>query len=290
MALPVKIDAEFKGLIPPCTPEERAAIRQSIVDSGLLSPLVVWEETGILLDGHNRYEICREIKFQPRPKKDWTFISLPDRRAARLWILQNQIARRNLSGDQLSILRGTIYSERKQSEPFQEVLVGQNDQPVQSVAEIVAKEFGVSPSTIQRDEKFSDAVAALPPDVQAVVRAGKSDIPRKDIIAAAPLRCKKCTRLKMTEKDCPQCQLLQDEHKAKKNAKNRTDKKKVKSGSMRFDWAKAESEMGVVVRHSDRVADGYELPKNTGKHQKAQDLINTYVDFMKEWKKELTKS
>ena len=284
MATPVKIDPEFKDLIAPCTTEELAAIRQSIVDVGLLSPLIVWEETGILLDGHNRYEICLEIKYKPKAKKDWTFISLPDRKAARLWILENQIARRNLNGDQLSILRGEIYSAKKQSAPFQEVLVGQNDLPGDGVAEVLAEQFGVSASTIKRDEQFSHAVAALPAPVKAVVRAGKSPVPRKAIVEGTVF-CQKCSRVGPV-KNCPQCDGLR----AQINVKKRNDRAaKPKSGSMKYDWDKFKTNFGVVARAADAIAKGYEEPKTADSdYRKAYDALEDYLAIISAWKKRLT--
>jgi hypothetical protein len=52
----IKIDKEFKSIIPPLTSEEYAGLEASIQESGCRIPLDVWNET--LIDGHNRYEIC----------------------------------------------------------------------------------------------------------------------------------------------------------------------------------------------------------------------------------------
>ena len=52
----LKIDPEFKALIPPLTPDERAGLEASILTEGCRDALIVWGD--ILIDGHNRYEIC----------------------------------------------------------------------------------------------------------------------------------------------------------------------------------------------------------------------------------------
>ena len=52
----LKIDPEFKSLIPPLTPDERAGLEASILTEGCRDALIVWGD--ILIDGHNRYEIC----------------------------------------------------------------------------------------------------------------------------------------------------------------------------------------------------------------------------------------
>lgn len=53
----------------------------------------VWKETGILLDGHNRFAICKKhgIPFKTIAK------SFADRTAAEVWMLENQLARRNVT-------------------------------------------------------------------------------------------------------------------------------------------------------------------------------------------------
>jgi predicted RNA methylase len=52
---------------------------------------VTWR--GILLDGHNRHEICQRHGIEFRT----TAIDLPDRDAAKIWIVCNQFGRRNLT-------------------------------------------------------------------------------------------------------------------------------------------------------------------------------------------------
>ncbi|MDR2438607.1 MAG: hypothetical protein LBE12_04440 [Planctomycetaceae bacterium] len=47
---------ELKNLLPPLTDAEFTGFEESILKDGCLSPLVVWND--ILVDGHNRYDIC----------------------------------------------------------------------------------------------------------------------------------------------------------------------------------------------------------------------------------------
>ena len=54
----LKVDDELRGLIPPLSTEERKMLEESIVRDGCDTPLTVWE--GTIVDGHNRYDICRE--------------------------------------------------------------------------------------------------------------------------------------------------------------------------------------------------------------------------------------
>ena len=88
------VDPEFRDLIPPLNEEELKLLEESLVADGCESPLIVWN--GVIVDGHNRYAICRkrEISFSTQEKN---FSSRDD---AMLWMLRNQLGRRNLNNYQ----------------------------------------------------------------------------------------------------------------------------------------------------------------------------------------------
>ena len=52
----LKIDDEFRHLIRPLRQREYAQLEQNILSDGCRDPIVVWN--GVIVDGHNRYEIC----------------------------------------------------------------------------------------------------------------------------------------------------------------------------------------------------------------------------------------
>jgi len=87
----IKIDPEFKALIPPLSTEEREQLEANILQDGCRDPLVVWD--GTLIDGHNRYEICARLDL-PFDTKEYDFDTRDD---AKVWIIQNQLGRRNLA-------------------------------------------------------------------------------------------------------------------------------------------------------------------------------------------------
>ena len=61
----VKINREFASLIPPLSSDERELLRDSLAVEGLRDSLVVWEEKHLLLDGHNRLGLCKELGIEP---------------------------------------------------------------------------------------------------------------------------------------------------------------------------------------------------------------------------------
>lgn len=98
----VTIDPAIKALIPPPTEDERQLLEQSLARDGCLDPLVVWEETGTLLDGHTRYAICTRLGI-PYRTTALPFATLAD---AKLWVIQHQLGRRNLSTiDRIALAR-----------------------------------------------------------------------------------------------------------------------------------------------------------------------------------------
>ena len=104
------IDPEFKGQIPEPTPEELAQLEQNLIEhGGARDPLVSWR--GILLDGHNRLEICTRLDLPYQV----IALDLADRQAAEDWIDRNQLGRRNLNPDTASLLRGRIYNRMKKA-------------------------------------------------------------------------------------------------------------------------------------------------------------------------------
>ena len=85
------IDNEFQGLIPTLTDDEFKGLEDSILSEGCRDALVVWGDT--LVDGHNRYKICKKhnLPFKTIQKE------FSSRDEVLLWILNNQLSRRNLN-------------------------------------------------------------------------------------------------------------------------------------------------------------------------------------------------
>ena len=87
----LKIDEEFRAMIPELSESEEAMLTASILEEGCTSPIIVWN--GVIIDGHHRYAICREFDI-PFAIEEKDFES---RDEAVEWISVNQLGRRNLS-------------------------------------------------------------------------------------------------------------------------------------------------------------------------------------------------
>lgn len=107
----VTIDAEFRDLIIPPSPAERELLTASIKAQGCLEPLYIWKmDDGqrILLDGHTRFSICTELNRRYETRN----VKVNSREEAKLWILEHQAGRRNLTDDQRAIVWNEIREQR----------------------------------------------------------------------------------------------------------------------------------------------------------------------------------
>lgn len=86
------VDPEFKALIPPLSADEYGLLQTSILSEGCRDAIVVWQGQNVVLDGHNRYAICtaNSVPFRVVER------AFDSRAAAKVWMLTNQLARRNL--------------------------------------------------------------------------------------------------------------------------------------------------------------------------------------------------
>lgn len=142
----IRIDKEFQSLIPPLSAEEKSQLEVNLITEGCRDALVIWN--GILIDGHNRYEICTRLGIEYRVVEKF----FASREEASDWIDANQLGRRNLRPEQMSLLRGRRYNRTKKTHGGQREPSPQNDDL--KTAERLAQQHGVSKATIERDGKF----------------------------------------------------------------------------------------------------------------------------------------
>lgn len=90
------VDPEFKKFIPPLAEAEYLNLEKSIENEGCRDAIVVWvdeDKAQVIVDGHNRYEICKRHRI-PFRKRRAHFL---DRDHVKRWMLENQSGRRNLN-------------------------------------------------------------------------------------------------------------------------------------------------------------------------------------------------
>ena len=155
------IDEEFKILLPTLDEQTYRLLEENILEHGCRDPLVLWN--GILIDGYNRYNICTEHNI-PFNTVDKEFNS---REEALIWIISNQVSRRNLTPIQLSYFRGLHYEADKKVHDAnnryeRQSRLAQNE-PIYfgATASRLAEQYRVSRETIKRDSKLAEALNSI---------------------------------------------------------------------------------------------------------------------------------
>ena len=171
------VDPEFRDLIPPLNEEELKLLEESLVADGCESPLIVWN--GVIVDGHNRYAICRkhEIPFSIQ-EKDFS-----SRDEAMLWMLRNQLGRRNLNNYQRVELV-LKFEPLVKNAAEQRMMAGKAVNPVPTLAQgqtkgktrdHLSEAAGVSHGTFAKAKKL---VQSADEETKRELRAGKVTVNR----------------------------------------------------------------------------------------------------------------
>lgn len=179
------IDPEFKKWIMPLRDDEYLGLEENIMMYGCTQPLDTWK--GILIDGHNRYKICKEhsIFFEIH---EMEFSSRDD---AKNYMIRNQLARRNVTPEQRDYLMGKLYSEQKQNSSENlnrnQSSMPQSEAPRKS--EQIGEQFNVNHATVERAEKYANAVDAIADncghDIRDKILSRSIDVSKKDVIRLA---------------------------------------------------------------------------------------------------------
>lgn len=176
----IQIDSEFQALIPPLSAEERAQLEANLLADGCRDPLVVWETSdgqNILIDGHNRYEICTRLGASY--EVEW--MQFDERSDVIEWIIKNQFGRRNLSDYQRGVLAlrmKPIMEERARAQQQGGqggILLSQKSDEAKPVRtdEAVSELANVSRDTIRKIERIEEVAQ---PEVKALASAGEVSI------------------------------------------------------------------------------------------------------------------
>ena len=180
----LKIDPEFRDLIPPLTQEEYNQLEINIITEGCRDALVTWN--GTIIDGHNRYKICTEhnIPFETANA------SFDNREEAINWIIDNQLGRRNITSNQKSYLLGLRYRQEKKSvgehtgNQYSKLESGKMYH-IPKTSQQIADQHGVSEKTIRNAEVFADGLDRLDsmePGIKREILQGKVKITKGEVM------------------------------------------------------------------------------------------------------------
>jgi ATP-dependent Lon protease len=150
------IDNEFKNIIRPLSPDEFNGLNNNILNNGYDDnlPIIIWN--GIIIDGHNRYYICKQnnVEFTVKEKHFNNRLDVVN------WMIDNQLDRRNIEKNERSYYIGKKYKEEKKELGGDRKSIMHNAQ-LKSTVQKMAEQNKVNPSTVQRAEKYADAVDTI---------------------------------------------------------------------------------------------------------------------------------
>ena len=169
----LKTKESFRTLIPSLTQEEYALLEKSIIEDGCRDAILAWK--GFIIDGHNRYAICQKHGLN----YDVEEIDFDSEQDALVWIINNQLGRRNVTDFQkgeLVLKKKDILLKkgRKQQGRRTDILsiVDKKLEP-HSTREQMAKDIGVSSGTMARIEIIAKEASE---EMKAKLRHGKVKI------------------------------------------------------------------------------------------------------------------
>jgi N6-adenosine-specific RNA methylase IME4 len=169
----IKINEDFKRLIPALTQEEYKQLEDNILKEGIREKIITWN--GYIIDGHNRYEISQKwnLDFETESKH------FDNENAVREWMILNQFGRRNLSNYQRSVLAlelEDVFKEKaKEKEKIRKTTSQKSDEsfPEVSTKKELAKVANVSHDTIA---KVKHIEAKATPEVKQKLSTGEVSI------------------------------------------------------------------------------------------------------------------
>ena len=203
------IDDEFSSLIPPLTNDEYRQLEENLLHDGCREAITVWK--GIILDGHNRYRICKRWDLPFRT----TELTVAGRDEAMAWICARQLGHRNLTEEMRKYLIGKRYEiekriARSENRPLWETIrkpdgtelsatelyeAGKQSSPLKSIkknptAERISAEYHISHGTVEKYSRYSravDDIAEVSPELAPRILNGSFKVSHENIVALSKL-------------------------------------------------------------------------------------------------------
>lgn len=178
----IKINENFRNLIPPLSESEYSELEKSLLTEGCREPIIIWKN--MIVDGHHRYEICTKYNIPFKTQE----IEFQNENEAKVWILTNQLARRNLPEFvriELALKRKEILlakGKEKMSEAKKQALTMQReglsnlDKPYEEphdTRQIIADNLKVGVGTVARAEVI---LKQAPEELLDKLRCGNASI------------------------------------------------------------------------------------------------------------------
>jgi len=173
----ITVNEELRKYIDPLTDSERAMLERSLLAEGCRDALVLWGD--VLIDGHNRYEICRKHGIEFKTVQNTSFETIEQ---VMLWMIDNQLSRRSVTDFQrgmLALRKKELLATGSRPRPPEKSEAAPEAPPVpvaitgKASRKEVAQIAGVSSHTIGQIEKIQKTAT---PELIDAVRVGTISI------------------------------------------------------------------------------------------------------------------
>jgi len=191
----LRVNPEYKKLLPKMSDEEFAGLKASIQTEGQHYPIVANEDLEIL-DGHHRFKACVELGIEP----DFEVRKFEDKLLEKKFVIETNLRRRHLNNFQLVELGVPLLEIEKELAKKRQAAGGKMGRNIQlgltpddakpafkksKATAAVAKKVGVSTRTFERGRKILEKASE---EDKQKLREGKTSISKVYRELVAPER------------------------------------------------------------------------------------------------------
>jgi len=176
----LQTDAELLALLPSLTKDEKSKLEISLKTYGCRENIIIWKNHNTIIDGHNRFEICskNQISFEK------TELSFETKEDVKLWMLRNQLSRRNINAfhrTRAQLLINTLEKDSGISDNDEESSKEEKSGEAKSKKKSeefneIAQQIGVSADTVRKVKFLEDNVSN---DVKKKLMNGETTISKE---------------------------------------------------------------------------------------------------------------
>ena len=170
----ITTNPEYEKLIPPLTKDEYDKLKESIKQNGLWEPITV-NQHNVVLDGHNRFKICKQLYIIPR----FSVREFNDPLDEKLYVIDSNLIRRHLQ----TLVKVELYLKHEsivaeQAKKRQETTQFGGEENIYTTdkgktRDIMGAKIGISGVTY---EKAKTILEKASPEMIQKVRDGKTSI------------------------------------------------------------------------------------------------------------------
>ena len=186
----IQIDEELENLLPKLEVEKYNLLKADIIKNGCINPIIIWN--GLIVDGHNRYRICKENNIEFKTKE----MNFANKQEAMIWAWTTQKARRNVDD-------GTLFRIAEKFRPYYEKKAKENMLATQNNNK--ASAFQKSEKQVNTTKELAKTAGVSTDTMNKVIQIQKhAPEPIKDAVESNVISINKGYELTKRVKDVPE--------------------------------------------------------------------------------------